>query len=514
MPPRPSLPANQLSTGYLPDAMSQDSVGRVAPHGLELPATLTALGGLGGAVLARNTGSPLRDALRGGGKGMATAAGGYLASQAVPEHPLLAGAAGGLGSWLAVDRLLDWVGANGNKEDKDDPEDKDDKEDRPKKADGPPPTPASAPEGEPAEGQDPLRDRALSRLLEAKAYSDRGDYQAKAQIMRQLLRDRPGEFVIDSEQGPIVGLTHLPTRFRMHLPRRTLPGPLARQAAPSPVSRPANLGTPVPVRPAVTKSAHVPRQRLHPRVVPLYQLAKLAGLASLAGKGVGLAGRAALRTMKAVARPTANAGNLAINAGLGAAVPGYAPARLAAAALPGAAKAVGGFAGRVLSHPAGMVGAGLGGLAGIGGLLRSHPEIKSDPLGSAATAAQGLGSALAGAAPSLDQLGHGAREHYRTLGYPLGLTQSPEWMDSPAAHGIQEAVGNVGDAAGEMTSGLAGSPAMKAVNRRLGVQIPPPPGASPGQEAALPPAAKQGSAQEPLSPAQRAGWLLSHARSS
>lgn len=63
----------------------------------------------------------------------------------------------------------------------------------------------------------------LIQLLEAKAESDRKNYARKHQILRQLLGQSPEDFLIDSEQGGILGLTHTPTSFRIHLPRRALP---------------------------------------------------------------------------------------------------------------------------------------------------------------------------------------------------------------------------------------------------------------------------------------------------
>lgn len=62
----------------------------------------------------------------------------------------------------------------------------------------------------------------IKRLLHAKARSDVRDYRAKTDTMRQLLTEKPHEFVVDSEKDGIVGLTHT-TGFRLHLPKRTLP---------------------------------------------------------------------------------------------------------------------------------------------------------------------------------------------------------------------------------------------------------------------------------------------------
>jgi hypothetical protein len=65
----------------------------------------------------------------------------------------------------------------------------------------------------------------LPRLLAAKAESDRRNYAAKHALIRQLLRERPDDFFVDSESGGILGLTHQPSGFRMHVPARIVPRP-------------------------------------------------------------------------------------------------------------------------------------------------------------------------------------------------------------------------------------------------------------------------------------------------
>lgn len=71
---------------------------------------------------------------------------------------------------------------------------------------------------EPKQAAERRRQPKLKHLLRAKAHSDKGNYPAKHQIMRGLISTSPDEFVIDSEQGGFVGVTHVPTGFRMHLP--------------------------------------------------------------------------------------------------------------------------------------------------------------------------------------------------------------------------------------------------------------------------------------------------------
>lgn len=64
---------------------------------------------------------------------------------------------------------------------------------------------------------------ALKQLLKAKERSDVGDYRTKTDMVRKLLREKPHEFDIDSDAGHVVGLTHRPTKFRIHLPKTALP---------------------------------------------------------------------------------------------------------------------------------------------------------------------------------------------------------------------------------------------------------------------------------------------------
>jgi len=66
--------------------------------------------------------------------------------------------------------------------------------------------------------------RVLYALMQAKAHSDLGDYTSKNEILKLMLASRPGEFKVDSEDGDIVGLTHLPTNFKIHTQRSTLAG--------------------------------------------------------------------------------------------------------------------------------------------------------------------------------------------------------------------------------------------------------------------------------------------------
>jgi GH24 family phage-related lysozyme (muramidase) len=63
---------------------------------------------------------------------------------------------------------------------------------------------------------------ALPMLLKAKYLSDKRDYKGKANVMRALLQEEADNFVIDSVDKGIIGLTHKPTGFRMHLPEKEM----------------------------------------------------------------------------------------------------------------------------------------------------------------------------------------------------------------------------------------------------------------------------------------------------
>jgi len=58
----------------------------------------------------------------------------------------------------------------------------------------------------------------LSALLEAKRHSDQRNYEAKADIMRRLMTKFPSQFEVDSPDDHYPGITHTPTKFKMHVP--------------------------------------------------------------------------------------------------------------------------------------------------------------------------------------------------------------------------------------------------------------------------------------------------------
>lgn len=60
---------------------------------------------------------------------------------------------------------------------------------------------------------------ALQKLILAKTESDRKNYEAKHRILRELINQYPEEFVIDDDSGKYQGITHTPTKFKIHGPR-------------------------------------------------------------------------------------------------------------------------------------------------------------------------------------------------------------------------------------------------------------------------------------------------------
>lgn len=71
----------------------------------------------------------------------------------------------------------------------------------------------------------------LDSLLSAKQESDKRNYPAKHAILRKLIKQSPNDFTIDSEVGDIYGVTHIPTGFRIHMPRGEAPAGLKKQAS-------------------------------------------------------------------------------------------------------------------------------------------------------------------------------------------------------------------------------------------------------------------------------------------
>ena len=79
---------------------------------------------------------------------------------------------------------------------------------------------------EPASEESKKRDpkSALNILLKAKKFSDEKNYEEKNKILRGMMEQYPDEFVIDSVlNNKYVGITHVPTSFKIHVPRNIIP---------------------------------------------------------------------------------------------------------------------------------------------------------------------------------------------------------------------------------------------------------------------------------------------------
>lgn len=70
----------------------------------------------------------------------------------------------------------------------------------------------------------------VQSLRAAKAESDRQNWREKQRVLRQLMQQRPHEFIIDSTQGRYWGVTHKPTGFKLHMPAQAIPGQLKQSA--------------------------------------------------------------------------------------------------------------------------------------------------------------------------------------------------------------------------------------------------------------------------------------------
>lgn len=70
---------------------------------------------------------------------------------------------------------------------------------------------------------------AVNKLKQAKRHSDKKEYQTKARIVINLMKRNPDDFFVDSEEKGIVGLTHKPSGFQIHLKNVQIPGNLKRK---------------------------------------------------------------------------------------------------------------------------------------------------------------------------------------------------------------------------------------------------------------------------------------------
>jgi uncharacterized membrane protein YfcA len=147
----------------------------VSPEAALIPAGIMA-GGTLGTVKKKPVSSFLRGALTGLGTGTGALLGGYVGKHLTNDSSMALGG-GALGA------LLGYMAT------------------REKKAISP----------------------VLQQLLNAKGMSDKRDYTSKHRQLRTLLEQHPDDFTIDSVSGNIVGITHIPTSFRIHVPLHVIP---------------------------------------------------------------------------------------------------------------------------------------------------------------------------------------------------------------------------------------------------------------------------------------------------
>jgi 8-oxo-dGTP pyrophosphatase MutT (NUDIX family) len=59
----------------------------------------------------------------------------------------------------------------------------------------------------------------IDDLLRIKKAGDVRDYATKSAITMKMVLSNPNDFIIDSDKGHVIGLTHVPTGFRIHAPK-------------------------------------------------------------------------------------------------------------------------------------------------------------------------------------------------------------------------------------------------------------------------------------------------------
>lgn len=78
-----------------------------------------------------------------------------------------------------------------------------------------------------------LKERAIDNLLAAKKHSDHRQYKYKHEILALMLSKSPEDFYIDSDDGGIVGITHSPTKFKIHIPKKLVPSKIEKKIMPA-----------------------------------------------------------------------------------------------------------------------------------------------------------------------------------------------------------------------------------------------------------------------------------------
>lgn len=64
------------------------------------------------------------------------------------------------------------------------------------------------------------QDATLAELKQIKYLSDHKRYASKHDRIMTLLQSSPDDWQVDSDNGRELGLTHAPTGFRFHIPKR------------------------------------------------------------------------------------------------------------------------------------------------------------------------------------------------------------------------------------------------------------------------------------------------------
>lgn len=88
-------------------------------------------------------------------------------------------------------------------------------------------------------------DVPLTQLRQAKSHSDAKRYGLKHKLLQRMMRQAPGDWIVDQPGVHHPGVTHVPTGFRLHTNRRTIPSAVKVAATPDYV-RAFNM-TPLPL---------------------------------------------------------------------------------------------------------------------------------------------------------------------------------------------------------------------------------------------------------------------------
>lgn len=75
------------------------------------------------------------------------------------------------------------------------------------------------------------RPSVLETLKAIKQESDAKNYRMKHMLLRQMMRQHPEQFIVDSSDGKYHGITHAPTGFQFHVPPNVYAGLVPRKSA-------------------------------------------------------------------------------------------------------------------------------------------------------------------------------------------------------------------------------------------------------------------------------------------